>query len=179
MPENKFEKINIFEISFYQGELLEIDNKYWIDQFYQYKSNHPSTQKSNIGGYQSENNLHCLETFFPLSNILNNLILDFSKNSNIELKTLWFNINPPFSFNRIHTHGSFNDESQHKLSGVLYLKVPPNSGNLIFYNPIGISYQYSQFLKPNQYFLFPQWLGHSVDPNLSQEDRISIAFNYG
>lgn len=29
----------------------------------------------------------------------------------------------------------------------------------------------------NYLFLFPAWLKHSVTPNLSQEERISISFN--
>jgi hypothetical protein len=32
-------------------------------------------------------------------------------------------------------------------------------------------------VKPGTMVFFPAWLNHSVDPNYSREERISIAFN--
>ena len=31
----------------------------------------------------------------------------------------------------------------------------------------------------NAIYIFPGWLPHSVEPNLINEDRISVSFNYG
>ena len=177
MQENKNEIIELFKISVTTG-VLDIDSEYWINQFYQHKSQNLSAKKSNKGGYQSESNLYYFKEFFPLVKIINNLFFSFEENPNLKLIELWFNINPPGTFNRIHDHGFLVTENSPNLSGVIYLKTPPNSGDIVFYNPVNsnLFYPFSPSLK--QYFLFPKWLKHSVDANLSQEDRISIAFNY-
>jgi hypothetical protein len=31
----------------------------------------------------------------------------------------------------------------------------------------------------NALYVFPGWLKHSVQPNLTKEDRLSVSFNYG
>jgi uncharacterized protein (TIGR02466 family) len=46
-----------------------------------------------------------------------------------EMTGLWGMINPPGSRNNVHTH------PYNYLSGVYYLKVPKNSGNLVFLEP--------------------------------------------
>ena len=80
-----------------------------------------------------------------------------------------------------------------KLSGVFYVKIPKNSGDLIFVNETEIpcfidhnnitefnnynSFKWSIKPEENVLYLFPSWLGHYVNPNLSKEKRISISFN--
>jgi hypothetical protein len=177
MQENKNETIELLKITINTG-VLSLDSEYWINQFYQYKSQNPSVKKSNKGGYQSESNIHYLKEFFPLVKIINNLFFGFIEDPNIKLTELWFNINPPGTFNRIHDHGPFITKTTLELSGAIYLKTPPNSGDIIFYNPLNSNDFHSFFPSLNRYFLFPRWLKHSVDVNLSQEDRISIAFNF-
>jgi uncharacterized protein (TIGR02466 family) len=78
------------------------------------------------------------------------------------------------------------------LSGVFYSKIPKNSGNLIFkiddlnYHLMNLNlseynvYNSSNYsLSPEEGFLhiFPGWLKHEVEPNLSEEERISFSFN--
>ena len=90
-----------------------------------------------------------------------------------------------------HTHPKCH------LSGVLWLKIPENSGNIIFISPyehvahVEIDELYSDefkkshnsfsnyFLNPTEGYmiLFPSHLVHYVDVNKSNEDRISVAFN--
>jgi uncharacterized protein (TIGR02466 family) len=106
------------------------------------------------------------------------------------MSNLWINVNKPGCSNKSHMH------PQAIISGVYYISVPKNSGDLIFENPIGnlmSSYlpkayvnSYDRYnssawnVSPKDGFLvlFPSWLGHSVDVNNSKEDRISISFNY-
>ena len=80
------------------------------------------------------------------------------------------------------------------MAGVYYVKVPENSGRLVFENPI----QQHDFVmksnmikefnlvnagywcaepKENDLIMFPSWLKHYVEPSESDEERISIAFN--
>ena len=77
------------------------------------------------------------------------------------------------------------------MSGIYYVKVPKNSGNVRFYDPRGCLIQAMRehdyynngyayhFLEPQEDMVvfFPSWLEHDVEPNESNQDRISIAFN--
>lgn len=98
----------------------------------------------------------------------------------------WININKKESFNALHTHGGSD------FSLVYYIQVPKNSGRIIFETPI-LHLRTSQLKYNNQPFfnssevsyapkkydlmIFPSWLAHSVEPNKSDEDRISLAWN--
>ena len=145
-----------------------------------------------MGGFQS-NDLNMKD---PL---LNHLINDILSNANfvaknvlkinckLSLSNVWININKFKDFNIVHKH-PFS-----KLSGVFYVKIPKNSGDLIFVNETEIpcfidhnnitefnnynSFKWSIKPEENVLYLFPSWLGHYVNPNLSKEKRISISFN--
>ena len=69
-----------------------------------------------------------LETYFTmLKNAFDHL--DVQDKYVPEMTGLWGMINPPGSRNNVHTH------PYNYLSGVYYLKVPQNSGNLVFLEP--------------------------------------------
>ncbi len=108
----------------------------------------------------------------------------------VEINAWWFNINYKGCANRQHHHPN----SIH--SGVYYIKTPNNSGDICFPNPNqtiywgwpgGLHEESNQLnsgivsLTPrkNILFIFPSWANHSVDPNLSDEPRISLSFNTG
>jgi uncharacterized protein (TIGR02466 family) len=82
------------------------------------------------------------------------------------------------------------------ISGVLYLKVADNSGDLVFHRdvltlvpfPPALDLDIDKFNiynckswahkpKTNDICLFPSVVSHSVDPNESDEERWSLAFN--
>ena len=147
---------------------------------------------SNKGGFQSDN-LNLKEP------ILSSLIKKIELNSNVlfndylkikhqlSLDNIWININRYKDFNIPHVH-SFS-----KLSGVFYVKIPNNSGKLSFINDFPIEnfinplniIEYNQYTssawsfepEENMLYLFPSWLKHYVNPNLSKQERISISFN--
>ena len=141
--------------------------------------------RSNAGGYQGHN-----FDYEPLKDILAETMREIQ----IPEKPIvsmgvssWLNINPKGSFNVLHDHsGKINNF----LSGVFYVKVPENSGNIYFKDPRGLvkcfpDEQYfatgidEMELQPqeNMLLIFPTWLSHRVGMNMSEEDRISIAFN--
>jgi uncharacterized protein (TIGR02466 family) len=80
------------------------------------------------------------------------------------------------------------------MAGIYYIKLPKDSGRLVFENPIqqhdfvmlpdtvkkfnsvNSGYWYAE-PKEGDLIMFPSWLRHYVEPNNSNEDRISIAFN--
>lgn len=149
--------------------------------------------KSNIHGYQSkgkcfdEPQLHELrEAIAPHVCTATSVITGVnSDESIISLTNTWININEPGSYNKIHTHAIA------ALSGVFYVKVPEDSGNLIFrrtndaYILQGVATVMNKAnhtecaIKPveGRLVMFPSWLDHYVEMNESDEDRISIAFN--
>lgn len=92
----------------------------------------------------------------------------------------WANINEPNSRNTIHTH------KEDQFSAVYYLQAG-DTGNLRFLNPANLlgDCNYSApfvrdfVFKPTDgdFILWPAWVPHEVEPNLSKKERINLAFN--
>jgi len=147
--------------------------------------------RSNSGGWHSNflNGIH---------RPLNNLFLEIEKHSRlfshqlsvdhiVNMDKIWVNINGTSDFNVAHIHPNC------LLSGVFYVKVPKDSGNLVFMNPAcdTMIYDWKNFKtfngynsaslsftpKENELFMFPSWLKHQVDPNNSKKERVSLSFN--
>ena len=148
---------------------------------------------SNRGGWQSP----------PLTgvhNVLNPLFDEILKLAEtyrnfcylkkpLSIKDAWININKRRDYNVRHVH------PRCMVSGTYYVKTNPKSGDLHFHHPADFSMTYTwddklisnfkehnsgAWLLPpveNQLVMFPSWLQHSVEENLSDEERISIAFN--
>ena len=99
---------------------------------------------------------------------------------------LWANIRPKGGMHRPHTHPN------NYLSGVYYLKAPQGGNTLMFHEPRTQLRTISpRVMRHNKFnteqtlvtvetgvlVMFPAWLAHSVVPNQSDEDRISLSFN--
>jgi hypothetical protein len=176
MQENSIDYIPLVNLGVYKTNINHLDFKNLISFSYKIKETSPLVAKSNQGGYQSENNINQIPDFFSLIKDINKICYNITKNPNKRIKKMWVNISSFGNYNIIHTHNSNNKPSL--LSGVLYLKIPKNSGFITFYNPLDINSHEKYFPKVGDLLIFPQYLPHSVEPNLSKEDRISIAFNY-
>ena len=104
------------------------------------------------------------------------------------LGNMWANINPPGGMNRAHQHPNS------LWSGVLY-KAPKNSGHLKIDDPRSSAAMLDQtkrkrtstsrLFRETHYepvagrcIMFPSWLMHCVDPNESNDIRISVSFNF-
>jgi uncharacterized protein (TIGR02466 family) len=104
--------------------------------------------------------------------------------------TSWLQLNQPGSFFVRHDHyGAL-------ISGVMYLRMPDASGDILFHTPLEARRVTNTFFEKikkedNEYnfshvkhtpvvgeiVLFESWLQHTVQQNLSNENRISIGFN--
>ena len=144
---------------------------------------------SNSGGWQSGNqNFNSNEEMKPLLrdvlSIMGGIYRDYGLKFKPSIIEYWFNINRKFNFNWSHNHPGFF------FSAVLYVKSPLDSGNIIFERPDNASdwipvevfneKSASALIvtpKVNNLLIFPSYLKHKVEQNLSDEDRISIAFN--
>jgi uncharacterized protein (TIGR02466 family) len=174
--------LNIFETLIFSVD-CDIDNELIFNETQNHFKSEKGVILSNNGGYQGHN--FSSETLFQ--QIRNNIpqrddrkIIDFSIQA-------WLNINYENSWNDIHMH----IDSGVFLSGVYYVKVPKNCGNIRLYDPRFLkgknlydSYYFSDrgdylSIVPEEKMMifFPPWLPHMVEPNRSKEERISIAFN--
>lgn len=163
-----------------------------IQWIYLYKDTVEGVGYSNRGGWQSPHNVHEEASFSPyIGYILNKLSpclecydIDF------RLSNMWININPKGAYNQSHSHsGSI-------LSGVFWVQIPDDCGDLIFENSnyFGqdvliqnmhpafkehFNYNNTHAIKPKEgtLLVFPANLRHFVEENQSETDRISIAFN--
>ena len=105
------------------------------------------------------------------------------------LGNMWANINPPGGMNRAHIHPNS------LWSGVYYVKAPENSGQLKVEDPRSSAAmsrpRQKEGEKPARLYrethyepivgrciMFPSWLMHCVDPNNSNDIRISVSFNF-
>jgi uncharacterized protein (TIGR02466 family) len=179
---------------------IDIDTKKIQDYCLNMERNEESRVKSNRGGWQSDDLKKTEEEYLMFLNqviskgdmIKHHLRFSFD----LELSNCWININRKKDYNREHTHpGSL-------FSGVFYVKVPDKSGVIAFVNPVqhlqNMHYEYwhlkyGEHIPKNKIFsnqwayepkekaiiIFPSWLEHLVEPNQSDEERISISFNFG
>jgi len=180
--ENNFEFIEIlpYPIGFWVTTIKDLDCDYWINQSYEYKKSYPeSVFKSNKGGWQSNDDIQLHPSFHDLTNSILSISSSMYEHNNYKIDEMWINISSFGCYNSLHSHGPhFNKPIN--LSGVLYLKVPKDSGNIVFYDPFDLNRFINFSPEEKMIIIFPDQLLHMVEPNLNQEeDRISIAFNYG
>ena len=156
-----------------------------ITSVYKLKDSSIGRSASNSGGgWQSE------DSPVEFKQFVEDLVQSMEIFVHCRIENWWVNVNPPGAYNKQHVH----PESQ--MSGVVWFKCPPASGCLTFPNPF--AYTQSNFIlkfpkdfrdkymiyhtkdhqpQEGEIIVFPSDLYHGVDPNQSNQDRISLAFN--
>ena len=190
------DKIEVIDLFRYPMGIVNLNQniKELIKFSKEVQKNEKSVFKTNRGGFQTSPDIekynkpifnHLYSIIFKLAGKFSGI---YNLNKPIKYGNAWININTPYSFNALHTH------PKAIISAVFYIKVPKNSGQIIFRRPeklIGYLddddiHMYNSFNafsqiftpKENQLFLFPAWLEHEVSQNLSKQDRISLAINF-
>ena len=149
--------------------------------------------RTNIKGWHSTTNMHKLPEYKKLVDMLYACQKTIYEQEYYEsepvLGNMWANINPPGGMNRAHQHPNS------LWSGVYYIKAPKNSGHLKIDDPRAAAsmsrpkqkegptpsrlWRETHFEpKAGRLIMFPAWLVHCVDPNNSNDIRISISFNF-
>lgn len=153
----------------------------YIELLQRLEKEEPSVKKSNFGGYQTRDDLNKEGVMQEFVKMMESIANDIAKTRNImplEMISMWGNINYKKDFNGNHTHEGI-------LSGVFYLQTPDNCGNLMFCNPAVRAHNH--VLRGGDYpikpvnlacILFPSWLEHYVQPNMSDLPRMSLSFNF-
>jgi len=83
----------------------------------------------------------------------------------------WFNAMGPGTETTLHSH----DDDDELLSGVYYVRVPENSGELLIHTPKEIIRHPPH---EGQWVFFAPQTPHAVSENLSGQLRLSVAFNF-
>ena len=149
--------------------------------------------RTNVKGWHSATNMHERPEFKNLVNMLYACQKTIYEQEYYEsepvLGNMWANINPPGGMNRAHQHANS------LWSGVYWIKTPKNCGQLKIDDPRSVACmirpRQKDIKKPDRLWrethydpiagrciMFPSWLMHCVDPNESNDIRISVSFNF-
>ena len=149
--------------------------------------------KSNIKGWHSKDfNLNDKEALSfvklitpSIEKVINDMNWDTTKQV-AKITSMWAIINKGGASNARHHHGNSS------ISAAYYVRAPKNCGEIVFYDPRPAPvYSHPFASAPNSLnamvnsvtpsegvlVLFPSYLDHSVNPNLSNDERIVISFN--
>jgi len=149
--------------------------------------------RTNMKGWHSQDNMHKKPEYKILVDLLhlaqNHIYQEELLDNEPFLGSMWANINSPGGYNRPHTHPNS------LWSGVYYVKTPKDCGFLKCENPNPSldtsrpkrkegnipSYLWTEInFEPaaGRLIMFPSYLNHCVEPNESNDIRISVSFNF-
>ena len=173
-------------------DMITLDNDHLLKFCYsKQEQDFAGVKKSNNGGWQSKD----FSRYDEIPEFGNKIKECFNKcfeemgydRPNRFVSNSWININKKGNKNNSHIH------SQSLFSGVYYVKAEENCGNIFFDRnvmdmfligaaPVKESRPLNSckvIHKPvtGKIIIFPSYLVHYVEENLSDTDRISIAFN--
>lgn len=149
--------------------------------------------KSNFKGWHSKNfdmkDVEPKNFIEEIKTNINTVINDMDwdlQTQEVKISNMWAIINTKGSLNQKHHH------SNSDLSAAYYVSAEKNCGDIIFYDPRPARVYKHPIAKnpnilnatinsispePGMLILFPSYLEHSVNPNLSDHKRIVISFN--
>ena len=175
------------------GKDIKLDNQMLANEIVMWSKKDKGVVKTNMNGWHSQTNMHTFPQFKPLVDALYEMQNEIYKEEWLDRKPLlgnmWANINYPGGYNRPHVHPNC------LFSGVYYVKSQPGAGQLVVNDPRpGIQTMMPTRVKgqppkhlwreahidpvPGRIIMFPAWLWHCVEPNQSNDIRISVSFNF-
>jgi uncharacterized protein (TIGR02466 family) len=175
------------------GKDVQLNNNQLAQDIVNWSNRDKGVSKTNYKGWHSTTDMHTKSEYSQLVTELMSMQKDIYDNEHLDrhaiLGNMWANINPPGGMNQPHIHPNS------LFSGVYYVKSQPKAGRLKIYDPRpGI-----QLIMPTRksgdpgrdmwrdaniepiegrIVMFPSWLWHAVEPNDSNELRISVSFNF-
>lgn len=162
---------------------ISLNNKLLIEILEECIKQKYTDTKSSINGAIQTLNLLNVNNFFHTKKTIEELFLQ-ETGKEVTVKNAWICKNPKGSKNKTHVHGGCD------ISGVYYIKVPKNSGNIIFHNPNQVVQTQELYDKDkcfsqiwyinseeNKIMFFPSWVPHETQENKAENDRIALSFN--
>ena len=168
-------------------------NSYLEKHIVEWSKKDKGVSKTNVNGWHSQTDMNHKKEYEPLIRELfqmqNEIIQEEHLNIEPRLGNMWANINPPGGYNNGHLHPNS------LFSGAYYVKAQPNAGRFQVMDPRPGVQQVMPARKPGKiprelwreaYYdpvpgriiMFPSWLWHKVEPNKSNDIRISVSFNF-
>ena len=175
------------------GKDVELNNHQLAQDIVNWSNQDKGVSRTNFKGWHSTTDMHTKSEYSQLITELMRMQKEIYDNEHIaryaRLGNMWANINPPGGMNMPHIHPNA------LFSGVYYVKSNPKSGRLKIMDPRPGSQLYMPTRKPGdpgrdmwkdaniepiegRIIMFPAWLWHAVEPNDSNELRISVSFNF-
>jgi len=173
---------------------VQLDNRLFEKEIVEWSKKDKGIRRTNMIGWHSTTDMHKIPVFKTLVDELFKMQMEIYKEELLSrepiIGNMWANINPPGGYNRPHIHPNSH------FSGVYYIKAPQNSGDIVFNDPRSgahmIMPERIKDIKPPSHLwrevrinplegrliMFPSWLWHCVDPNESNDIRISVSFNF-
>ena len=197
-PQKKQQQLNfisrehmLFTTPFWQTKVEGVDNEPIKKYCYEMRDKKPGVVISNRGWWHSKDILEPvpdeLQNFFnQVTMWANSYCAQITNINDLVIGNWWVNINPKYTYNRTHDH------QRSILSGVYYVDCEgENIGELVVERDDNMEffagrYQNTSPICMNTFrmlpytgflLMFPAWTYHSVEANLEDRDRISIAFN--
>ena len=175
------------------GKDVKLDNQLFANKIIEWSKQDPGLKKTNRNSWHSPTKMHKIPVFQPLVNELFVMMNDIWKEEWLDrepvLGNMWANINPPGGYNAPHIHPNS------LFSGVYYIKALENSGALVCNDPrpgVQLNMPTRKKERPPKHLwrevhlqpqegriiMFPFYLWHCVEPNQSNDIRISVSFNF-
>jgi len=175
------------------GKDVQLDNNKLAQDIINWSNQDPGVAKTNVKGWHSTTDMASKPEYQTLVNELMIMSKDIFKEEWLDrepvLGNMWANINPKEGSNQPHIHPNS------LFSGVYYVKSNPQAGRLKIYDPRPGAQIVMPVRKEGQppkhlwkdanldpvtgrLIMFPAWLWHAVEPNQSDELRISVSFNF-
>ena len=171
------------------GKDVKLNNQLFANEIVEWSKKDPGVKKTNRNGWHSTTEMHKMPVFEPLVKELFLMMNDIWQEEWLDrepvLGNMWANINPPGGSNAPHIHPNS------LFSGVYYIKAPENSGDLVCNDPrpgVQLNMPTRKKGKPSKHLwrevhlkpvegriiMFPFYLWHSVEPNISNDIRLSL-----
>jgi uncharacterized protein (TIGR02466 family) len=194
--ENHLDKMLIKEQFFpttVYGKDIQLDNNALAQHIINWSQQDQGVKKTNMNGWHSTTDMHLKKEYQVLVDELYKMQHEIYQEEWLDrrpmLGNMWANINYSGGYNRPHVHPNC------LFSGVYYVKTQPQCGELVVNDPRpGIQTMMparkqgqppkhlwrEAHIEPIQgrLIMFPAWLWHCVEPNQSNDMRISISFNF-
>ena len=175
------------------GKDIQLDNDKLAQDIINWSNQDPGVSKTNVKGWHSTTDMASKPEYQLLVNELMIMCKDVFKEEWLDrepvLGNMWANINPKEGMNQPHIHPNS------LFSGVYYVKSNPQAGRLKIYDPrpgaqivmpVRLEGQPPKHLwrdanldpVTGRLIMFPAWLWHAVEPNQSNDLRISVSFNF-
>ncbi len=182
----------LFPTPLWQVQIKGVDNDAIKKYVYNLRDTTEGVVISNRGGWHSKDILEpipeALENLFSnFQSFVNQYCAQITGLNQLKIGNFWFNINSKYDYNRTHDH------QNSILSAVYYIDAEgDNIGSFVAerddsaelflgtYKNISpfTSTSFSIIPLTGFAFIMPSWVLHSVEQNLEDRDRISLAVNF-